>query len=481
MELRRHKMSSMVLLQRVVLNSTGLVTFNNIPQTGYTDLVIQGSYRGAYAGQADGYMTFNGDSSALYNSSRMNGIGSGVSSSTLNSQTQATAFGVHGSTATANAFSAFTLFINNYSDTTRFKAFTTHPTILANNSASDVQLSIFGGIYSSTNAISSVTLNVASGFVAGSTFSLYGVTRSSIVNTSISPRAYGGNIIKSDGTYWYHIFTSSGTFTPKAANLPCEILVVGGGAQGGYGGGGGGGAGAIHNFVSQTLSNTGYSVTVGAGGSGAVIYGPGGNGGASYFYGTSTLQADGGGGGGAQNAGSNTGGCGGGATGGTNHYAQGTYLAFGSAPTGNGIGNYGGNSFYGRGGGGGGYSQQGGFSTSHHMGVAMALTGDYSLIPYTGQAGRGAEGLTLPSGLATILGQTVISSGGGAGTTQADATAPGQGGTGGGSGSYDHTVSPTSATTYGSGGGGSGITTGIWQATVPGLGFQGLVVVRYLL
>jgi hypothetical protein len=62
-------------------------------------------------------------------------------------------------------------------------------------------------------------------------------------------KATGGTVVVYDG-YYYHSFTSSGTFTPLQ-NITCDILIVAGGGSGGFGnGGGGGGAGGLLAFTS---------------------------------------------------------------------------------------------------------------------------------------------------------------------------------------------------------------------------------------
>jgi hypothetical protein len=79
------------------------------------------------------------------------------------------------------------------------------------------------------------------------------------------PYATGGTVT-SDATYWYHTFTSSGTFTPTKA-LTADYLVVAGGGGGGGRRGAGGGAGGLLNFASQSVS-TAQTITIGAGGTG---------------------------------------------------------------------------------------------------------------------------------------------------------------------------------------------------------------------
>jgi hypothetical protein len=84
----------------------------------------------------------------------------------------------------------------------------------------------------------------------GSTFYLYGVAKLG-TEPAISPYATGGDTIMTDGTYWYHTFISSGTFTPQKA-ISCDYLVVAGGGGGGTLHGAGGGAGGLRSTVTAT-------------------------------------------------------------------------------------------------------------------------------------------------------------------------------------------------------------------------------------
>jgi hypothetical protein len=148
--------------------------------------------------------------------------------------------------------------IQNYSNST------THKTILArsNYAISGVKASV--GLWSNTAAITSIECGTGGSntFSAGTTFSLYGIK-------SGTPKAQGGNIIQTDGTYWYHTFNSSGTFTVQSSSLTVDYLVLGGGATGSGGGssgsGGGGGGGGSSYVTSAILTSTDYPVIVGAG------------------------------------------------------------------------------------------------------------------------------------------------------------------------------------------------------------------------
>jgi len=83
---------------------------------------------------------------------------------------------------------------------------------------------------------------------------------------AVSAAKATGGTITSDATHWYHSFTASGTFTPLEA-LTIDIVVIAGGGGGGVAAGGGGGAGGVLGFASQSVTTTGYTCTVGAGGS----------------------------------------------------------------------------------------------------------------------------------------------------------------------------------------------------------------------
>jgi hypothetical protein len=84
------------------------------------------------------------------------------------------------------------------------------------------------------------------------------------VSPPISFAATGGTIITS-GSYTYHLFTGSGSFTISIGSKTVNYLVVGGGGGGGDRHGGGGGAGGVLSGTWTATSGT-YTVTVGAGG-----------------------------------------------------------------------------------------------------------------------------------------------------------------------------------------------------------------------
>ena len=101
---------------------------------------------------------------------------------------------------------------------------------------------------------------------------ILGVVASSI-SGHIKPVVTGGTLV-SDATYFYRLFTASGTLGISGASLATDQLIIAGGGGGGFGfggnGGGGGGAGGVLGFASSLLIAGSYSCTVGGGGGGAV-------------------------------------------------------------------------------------------------------------------------------------------------------------------------------------------------------------------
>jgi hypothetical protein len=453
-----------VLLERIELNaSAASITFSNIPQSGYTDLKIVSSTRGNFAGLYDELrLRFNGSSTG-YSFRNIYGNGASAVSGTFD----AYSFGV-GSTATANTFSNDEVYIPNYTSSNN-KSWSSD--FSGENNGTTAFCGLYAGLWSNTAAITSIVISLASGTAiqAGSTFSLYGLAAVG-TTPAIAPKASGGNIT-TDGTYWYHTFLSSGTFTP-ATNLTCDYLVVAGGGSGGGGYPGGGGAGGLRSTVGTTggggslespisvTSNTNYTITVGAGGSAVTTSVIGNNGNNSTF---STITSIGGGGGGNGNTGSNppgasggSGGGGGGANTGTSSGGAGTS---GQGYAG-GTGNSGGAAFGGgAGGGAGGVGANGGSGNSNGAtgGIGVAISAFAT---------------------ATNTGVSNYYAGGGAGTIDGGTGSQGIGGAGGGgNGSVGwNGTSPTPGTANTGGGGGAGL---IHQSKNGQAGGSGVVIIRY--
>lgn len=415
--------------------STPTITFSSIP-SGYTDLQLV-----IAAQNSDSYcvMRLNGDSTALYSRTTMYGNGSTAASGRGSGETSW--FPVNGSsTVTANAI----INIMNYSNTTTFK------TALSRMNQSFDATYAATWLYRSTNAVSSITLTSPTGnWVAGSTFSLYGIKAESVL--SPTAKATGGTITTDQFGYVYHTFTSSGTFTPSQS-LTCDAMVLAGGGGGGKESGGGGGAGGLFSLVSQSFSATGYTVTIGAGGAGSSTTSRGVSGVDSSIAGFTT--AIGGGGGGSQ------GGTATGATGGSG--GGGTYLgqAGGTGTITQGFAGGSGSNDAGAGGGGGGAGAPGN----------NGQTGS----PYA--SGNGGAGSNAYASWALITGTGVSGyyGGGGGGGNNSGGNAPGTGGIGGGgNGRRDNTTGSNGTANTGGGGGGGGASNGGYS------GGSGIVIIRY--
>lgn len=445
-----------VLLRRITTTATvSSVTFDSIPQTGYTDLKIVVSGRTDRAAVYDyckisfNSLTTNQTVKALRGE---NTTASSYSDTLIYSAT-------NGNSATSNTFGSTEFYIPNYTSSNN-KSVSIEGA--AETNAAAALLEMQAGLWSASAAISTVTLTPYYGsWLAGCTFSLYGIAD---VNTTptVIPKASGGDIVKTDGTYWYHTFTSSGIFKPDT-NLSCDYLVVAGGGSGGretngYGGGGGAGGFRTETGFSVT-SATNYSVTVGAGAAIAASTLVAGVRGSDSTFGT--IVSTGGGGGSVDRASQPalTGGSGGGGAASTNP----TGAAGNTPSTSPSQGNNGGNGVGEGGGGGGGASAAGGNS---------GITGSGS-----GAAGSGGAGTA-----SSISGTSVTYAGGGGGSAYRSGQTAGAGGAGGGgAGSVGYTagnaVSGT-ANTGGGGGSGSG-RADLSIVNLPGTGGSGIVIIRY--
>ena len=445
-----------ILLESIELTqSVATLTFDNIPQTGYTDLKLVVSARGSDGSLPDVMMRFNGDTGSNYTAVEVSGIGTGTPTSSRYTTTDAH-FHMNGNTTTASTFGNAEVYIPNYTVAGIPKSFS-GDAINENNVASTlVQSRVIAWRWSGTAAINTINILTNGGnYVAGSTFSLYGIAAVG-TNSVIAPFATGGNIITNDGTYWIHTFTSSGSFRPDKA-LTCDYLVVAGGGGGEADAGGGGGAGGYRTSIGgSALSVTAqtYAVQVGAGGAGGLINTLAAvKGSASVF---STITSNGGGFGGRGSG--QLGGAGGSGGGGSGRgQASGTFAGGTATPSGQGNngGSGVGNGAGGQAGGGGGGAGVAGTNASAFFG------------------GAGGNGLAN-----SISGTSVTyAGGGGGGILNINSTAAGAGGTGGGGAGQSGGGAGTAGTAnLGGGGGGSTYNP---TGSNGGAGGSGVVIIRY--
>jgi len=450
-----------ILLEKIVVGAAGAssVTFSGIPQTGYTDLKIVASTRGdRSATNAEFFVKFN-TSSANFTYKLLQG----------NSSTAGTYSGSTGlagvsdaATNTANTFANSEIYIPNYTSA-NYKSFSIE-SLEEENSAATTYMYMIGGLWSNTAAITTIELypESSTNWSQYSTFYLYGVAALG-TTPLISPYATGGDTIMTDGTYWYHAFKASGTFTPVSTlpgALSCDVLVVAGGGSGGWPYAGGGGAGGVIAFAAQSIS-TAQTVTVGAGGAGAYNSGNGAQGSNSVF---GSLTA-------AVGGGRAAGGAGGSGGGGSAYSRDAANNAGGTATSGQGnAGGIGSPSSYTNegGGGGGGAGSVGGAATGVNSGAGGAGTNSVT------NWGALSAALT-----ATGLGVSgYIAGGGGGGSNGAAVNAGAAGSGGGGRGASNDFTQESQAGTANTGGGSGGGAAGGAPAS-PKSGGSGLVIVRY--
>jgi len=259
-------------------------------------------------------------------------------------------------------------------------------------------------------------------------------------NQCISYVTATGGTISTSGSYKYHKFTGSGTFSVSdggnsLGSNTIDVLCISGGAAAGRGhDSGGGGAGGMLESNGHTVSAQNYSVSVGGGGSGAIGHGyAGGNGGTSSVSGIISTSGGGGGGGwGGPNMPGQNGGSGGG---GNRNGSRGNGTS--------GQGNHGANGSVNRGGGGGGASSEG----SSSNGGSTRSASFPNAVSYCGGGGGGGEGY--------------YGYGGGASA-------------GTGVAGHGTSVGSSASANTGSGGGGSE-----WQASSTGYGGSGIVIIKY--
>ena len=165
---------------KTLATAAAQIEFTLIPQDG-TDLVVFASARSSRSAVGDGfYLTING-STANQTNRYLEGTGSSVASGTESRFVGS----ISAATSTSNTFGNFGLYFSNYAGGAN-KSFSVD-SVWEDNATRADQV-IIAGLWSQTAAITSLTFvpSVGPNFVAGSTISLYKVTKGSdgIVTTS---------------------------------------------------------------------------------------------------------------------------------------------------------------------------------------------------------------------------------------------------------------------------------------------------------
>ena len=143
-------------------SSAASVTFSSIPST-YTDLVLVQNSTGQ-SGLGASWLRLNGDTSSNYSRTRLLGNGSAASSYRESNTTYI-------ASDAPNANIATTVWnIMNYANATTYKTI-----LYRDNSTSYVVAQV--GLWRNTSTISSLSITSDAGtYVAGSTFTLYGIS-----------------------------------------------------------------------------------------------------------------------------------------------------------------------------------------------------------------------------------------------------------------------------------------------------------------
>jgi hypothetical protein len=428
---------SMTKIAEVTVGAGGAssIQFNSIPQI-YTDLklVLSGRTSDGAGAYQTVLLSINGASTNqteryLYT----------TGSTPVSTSYSAIELWTNGNGSTASKFGNMQLDITAYAGSNS-KVLSWDVTAENNGTAF---LGLIGaGLWSNTSAITSLSLNA--NFVQYSTATLYGISK--VPFGGKAAKATGGDIYQT-GAYTYHVFKSSGTFTPSTT-LSAETLIIAGGGGGGSEIAGGGGAGGFIANTQTLTASAAYSVVVGAGGAGANYASggaAGGTGGNSSL--NSFIAVGGGGGGGNNNIAGTSGGSGGGS-------GSGDLFGAGTAGQGyaGGAANETGGAYGGGGGGGAG---------------AVGVNGTTSV------GGDGGAGLTTHTSWAsaTSTGSNNYYAGGGGGSVYNTGTG-GSGTAGGGSGGkYSPQVAGTAASANTGSGGGGGYS--------GAAGGSGVVIIRY--
>lgn len=150
-------------------SSASSVTFSNINQS-FRDLVLVISARSTASGAGDNLGVYFNSNTANYSTVRMYGTGSATGSNTAPTSARIAQIAVPA--ASTSELGVATLQVMDYSATDK------HTTVLVRSNNSSDQVHAAAGRWGNTAAITSIVCDLyatSANFVAGSTFSLYGI------------------------------------------------------------------------------------------------------------------------------------------------------------------------------------------------------------------------------------------------------------------------------------------------------------------
>ena len=178
-----NQFGAMVPINSATLTSTqSTIFFSNIPQN-YQDLICVASGRsdGAYTtGSITFYLNVDSGASATAGYSVTSLIGDGANASSARGTTSSPVFGfsladgrpVPAASSTSGVFASFQLNILNYANRSTFKT----GLLRVSNDLNGSGISALGAcLWQNTSAISSIMLATNADWVAGTTFTLYGI------------------------------------------------------------------------------------------------------------------------------------------------------------------------------------------------------------------------------------------------------------------------------------------------------------------
>jgi hypothetical protein len=177
----------MKLIQTITLGTTAsAIEFTSIPQT-FTDLKMLISGRSALTSHASFMpIQFNGSGAAEYTQRRLYTDGVAPTGQNANNDSSLYLSVVNAASSTANTFGSSEVYIPNYTGATQKSL--SIDAVTESNSATQghTQASITAGVWANTAAITSIRVSTDVNWVAGTTISLYGITKGSdgIVATS---------------------------------------------------------------------------------------------------------------------------------------------------------------------------------------------------------------------------------------------------------------------------------------------------------
>jgi hypothetical protein len=161
------------------------IEFTSIPQT-FTDLVVLLSLRGSSSGTFNAGALYFNSAASDSNNRDLAADGASVYSNTTGTQTYVRWGDTTGSTNTANTFASSQIYIPNYTGSQN-KTISAESTP-ENNATSWGQGTITAGVSNKSAAITLINIYNLSGgnWVAGSTISLYGITKGSVPGITVS-------------------------------------------------------------------------------------------------------------------------------------------------------------------------------------------------------------------------------------------------------------------------------------------------------